>query len=139
MRHLTLSIVVVLALVGGCTASAKIDAGDVRASDRDTPFAIWLPPDRSSAPAESTRELVLKVLRAEGLHPEFKEPAVTVPPDEESRAREVLVTSPELKGLPLFIFCSVAAGTASKTPVGFDVPKSAIIGDVYVPTTAPSQ
>src|SRR6478609_2176530 len=122
MRHSTLSFIAFFALLSGCTASGVIDTGSDRANEREIAIAIY----SSRAPADPTRELVLKVLRAEGLHPEFKEHAVTVPPDEESRAREVLVTSPELRGLPVFVFCSVAAGTASKTPTGFDVPKSAI-------------
>ena len=140
MRSSTPSLIALLALLGGCTATGEIDAGSVRSSaDEQTPIAVWLPtrPEGETQRA-TTREIVLDVFQNEGLHPQRQEYGVSVPEAEAPRAREILVTNDKFKGMPFFVFCAVGAGTAVKTQAGFEVPSSAIMGDCMIPTTTPS-
>jgi hypothetical protein len=90
------------------------------------PVAVWsgvtLIERDGQAPSPSVSEIVAKVLRERGLHPAQEQASVSVPQDEEARAREVLLTDKRLAGQDIVVFLGVPAGTGRKTARGFEVP-----------------
>ena len=89
------------------------------------PIALWFGDAVAPADADSTSrsmDVVVKVLRKHGLHPSGDEHGVSVPDNEERRARDVLLTDGQLAESGVFVVLLVPAGSGRRTAEGFEVP-----------------
>lgn len=79
-------------------------------------------PPATTAPATpAVDKLVYDVLRDAALHPTIDHRGVCVPEAEETRAREVLLTSKRLIGSDVVVVLMVPAGTGRAAADGFEV------------------
>ncbi len=128
-------ILIALATLAGCQSVHTTQEGSV-------PVAMWTSlaiADQHGRPLEpDTRKIVSKVLCGQGLHPTLDEGGISVPQNEETRAREVLLTDKRLKGLGVIVLLAVPAGTGTRTTKGFEVPAVTPPEPMQFPTTMPS-
>jgi hypothetical protein len=136
MRRHTAHAIIVLVALTGCKSVHTTRAGGV-------PVAVWkslvVADEQGHAVRPDARETVSKVLREHGLHPMFDEDGVSVPDDEEGRAREVLLTDHRLKDSDVIVLLAIPAGTGTRTANGFEVPAVAPASRRHDPTSGSSQ
>ena len=136
MQHNAAHAIIVLIALAGCKSVHTTRADEV-------PVAVWtslvVADEQGHAVQPDARETVSKVLRDNGLHPMFDESGVSVPDDEETRAREVLLTDKRLKDSGVTVLLAIPAGTGTRTAKGFEVPAVAPAARRHAPTPGPTQ
>jgi hypothetical protein len=130
---------VALALVATCGCQS------VHSSRADgVPVAMWssiifTDQEGREQGGPQIQEKVLRVLRDRGLDATVDRGGVSVPENEERRAREVLLTDKRLAGSDLIVLLAVPAGSGRQTAAGFEIPELVPRDRDKAPSTAPSK
>jgi hypothetical protein len=66
---------------------------------------------------------VLSILRSSGLHPVVNQNGMSVRPDEEVRAREILFTNKRLIDSGVVVILGIPAGSGRRTARGYELPE----------------
>ena len=107
--------------------------------DDGVPVALWRslvvaqPDGKAEGPEE--RDMVSRVLTDAGLHATVDQGGISIPKQEERRAREVLLTDKRLANGSLIVFLAIPAGTGRKTARGFEIPEVAPDQPMRMPGT----
>jgi hypothetical protein len=129
VTHPGIILLALLLPVTGCKTVHTARPGGV-------PVAMWMSlvvvKEQGRPVRPDAHEAVSNVLREHGLHATLDDNGVSVPEDEETRAREVLLTDKRLVDSDVIVVLAIPAGTGNKTAAGFEVPAIAPAGRMEV-------